>query len=204
MHAQTHDAQIWMGYEWDKKVWRNTQLHAKYQFRLNNNYTRPDYTFLDVGADYNASKWLTISTAYVFNMKNDRELGWIPRQQWYGNIVVDKKLGNFKLSNREQIQTDLEDDIGVGGTWYYRNKTTLQYKMNKKLTPYFYFEGYLRIGERPPAEDYLYRTRYMTGVKYKYNKHNDLNVGFLLQRQIRRKQPDYVYALVLTWGHSAK
>jgi hypothetical protein len=193
-----------LGYETDKKLWRNTKLHAKYQFRLTNNYTRLDYTFLDVGADYEVSKWLSLSTAYVFNIKNDREQGWIPRHQWYANAVLEKKFGNLKISNREQVQTDLEDDIGIGGTWFYRNKTTFQYKLNKKITPYLYAEGYLRIGERPAAEDFLYRTRYMTGIKYKYNKHNDFNAGFMLQRQIKRKQPDYVYALIFTWSHSSR
>lgn len=202
--AQQHDAQTWIGYEWDNKIWRNTKVHLKYQFRLTDNYTRFDYTFLDLGLDYALHKDIDFSTAYVFNIKNQRELGFIPRHQWYANIVLSKKIGSFKISNREQIQSDLEDDISAGGNWYYRNKTTLQYRVNKRITPFVYVEGYLRFGERPPAEDFLYRTRYMAGVKHRVNKYNDASLGFMLQRQIRRKQPDYVYALIFTWSHSAK
>ncbi len=204
VNAQTNDAQVWLGYEWNYKVWRNAYTHAKYQIRFTNNYSRIDYTFLDLGVDYDLTKSISITTAYVINMKNDIELGWIPRHQWYGNLIESVKFGKFKLSNREQFQSDIEDDVGIGGNWYFRNKTSLQYKLNKKISPFIYFEGYLRFGVRPPAEDFLNRTRYLAGIKYKVDKQNDLEAGFLLQRQVRRKQPDYVYALTITWGHSSK
>lgn len=202
--AQTNDAQLWIGYEMDKKVIKRTKTHLKYQVRFTDNYTRFDYAFFDFGIDYSLHDNISISTAYVINMKNDRELSWLLRNQWYGNIQFEQKLGKFKISNREQVQTDLEDDIEAGGNWFYRNKTALQYKLNKKLTPYIQFEGYMRIGERPPSEDVLYRTRYHAGVKYRYNKRNDLTLSFLYQRQIRRNQPDHIYSIILNWSHATK
>lgn len=202
--AQTQDAQIWSAFELEKKINKQNYLHAKYQLRLTENFTRFDYTFLDVGYDYSPNKYIDASIAYCFNIKNNIERGWLPRHQWYANITFSKKFGDWKIANRNQVQNDIEDGSQSEGTWFYRNKLQIKYSLNDHLTPFISAEGYIRIGPRPIQEDFFYRNRFITGLSYKISKRKKIEFAYLLQRQIKRKQPDYIHAYTITYSVTIK
>ncbi|MFN3341587.1 MAG: DUF2490 domain-containing protein [Flavobacteriales bacterium] len=202
--AQSQDAQLWSSFELEKKLDKHNSLHAKYQFRLAENFSRADYTFLDLGYDYSPNKNIDFSAAYCFNIKNNIERGWTPRHQWYANFTYSKKFGDLKIANRNQIQNDIEDAGRSEGTWFYRNKTQLRYSLNNNLTPFISAEGYLRLGIRPAQENFFYRTRYMLGLNVKLSKHQKLEFSYLLQRQIRKKKPDFIHAYCVTYSLTIK
>jgi hypothetical protein len=202
--AQTHDAQQWSAIEIEKKIDKRNSIHGKYQFRLADNFSRADYMFLDVGYDYSPNKHIDASVAYCINIKNNIERGWVPRHQWYANVSFSKKFGDLRIANRNQFQNDIEDASRSEGTWFYRNKTQIRYSLNDNLQPYISAEGYLRIGPRPAQEDFFYRTRYMLGMNVKLSKRQKLEFSYLLQRQIRRRQPDFIHAYCVTYSLTIK
>jgi len=199
--GQRQDAAAWTGIELEKKLKKKVDLHLKTQFRFNDNFTNPDYTFADLGIDYSPKKYVQFSTAWCFNFKNEiTEGGWSFRNQWYGNATFIRKKGKFRIANRNQLQSDLEDQRSAEGSWFYRNKTTLRYELHKKWTIQGSAEGYLRLGARLPHEDFFYRTRYSFIIRRDTGKKQHLDFGYLFQRQIRQRQPDYIHAWLITYS----
>lgn len=206
LQAQTKDAALWTGIELEKKLGNGFSGHAKWQFRLNENFTHADYTFLDLGFNYSAGDHVEFATAYCFNWKNKVSAGndWVLRGQWYANMTLSGKMDDFKFSNRSQLQTDIEDARNSAGSWFYRNKTTLQYKLGGGWAIYGSVELYFRLSKIPEDEGYIYRKRYAGGFKYRISKRNTLEAGYLVQNQVRRSQPDYIYAITLGYSRTFK
>jgi hypothetical protein len=203
LRAQGQDAALWAGMEFDKTIVKKVTAHVKFQGRLNENFTHADYGFIDIGLSYKLNDYVRFTSAYVMNSKNSA-LGnnWRLRQQWYGNARFAYKWNNFSISNRNQLQTDLEDSRSSAGSWFYRNKTVVKYKLKDSWQPYFSYEMYFRLGFRPLHEGLIYRKRYSFGVEYSFSKNTSLQMGYLIQTQLKRKQPDEIYALTLGFNHS--
>lgn len=202
VQAQRQDAAAWTGIELEKKLKKRLDVHLKTQFRLNENFSNPDYTFADIGIDYSPKKkFIQFTTAWCFNFKNEiADNGWSFRQQWYGNATLIKKFGKVRLANRNQFQSDIEDQRSSEGSWFYRNKTSVRWEFHKKWAAQGSVEGYLRIGPRRPHEDYFYRTRYSFILRRDTGKKQNIEIGYLLQRQIRQRQPDFIHAVLITYS----
>lgn len=202
-YSQTQDAAAWITMDLQYKISKRLDAYTKTQMRINENFTQPHYTYLDMGAEYAPGKRWAFATGVSFNFKNEgdreREPYWSFRQQWYGSITYDKRFGQWRIANRNQLQSDLEDQRSAEGSWFYRNKTSLRREITDNWSIQASWEGYLRIGYRPPEEDFLHRTRYVLVVKRDTGKQQSLDIGYMLQRQIRRSQPDYIHALLVTW-----
>jgi len=197
-YSQGNDAAFWTGIELEKTIKKGLDGHLKFQGRLNDNFTHLDYGFIDFGIDYKLNKYISATTAYVLNSKNS-PMGrdWSARHQWYGNIKLSYKHDKFKVVNRNQLQTDLEDSRSASGSWFYRNKTSVKIPINKEFSTNFSYEAYFRLGFREPHEGVIYRTRYAFGIGYQFNKRNQLNLGYLIQLQRKSAIPDRIFAVTV-------
>lgn len=205
-YTQQKDAAVWMFIDLDKKINKDLYIHAKEQFRLNENYSHADYAYIDLGLDYDLNKVVSFTTAYCFNFKNQVNAGnaWTLRGQWYGSITFAAKVGELKITDRNQIQTDIEDTRNSESSWFYRNKLGLHYKFSKDWAGYGTIELYRRLSSIPEEEDILYRTRYAAGIKYRISKKQDIEFGYLIQRQVKKSQPDWIYAITIGFSQTFK
>lgn len=202
--AQTSDAAIWSSFEVSKEWRKRFTPHLKYQFRLNENYTHLDYMFVDLGASWKFGKHFRMTSAYVFNWKNVYGGETFLRQQWYIHAVVNARIGRFKLANRMQLQTDIEDEEQSEGVWFYRNKTSLRYKVSKKNSVSGYVEWYRRVDEFRPDENGFSRWRYQVSASHEISKRKEVSAGFLVQHQVRGGVPDRIYAVLISYQYEPK
>ncbi|HRE75329.1 MAG TPA: DUF2490 domain-containing protein [Flavobacteriales bacterium] len=202
--AQTQDAQLWSGIEIEQKFNKEHAAQLKTQFRLGDNFSRADYSYVDLGYQYSPNKVIDASAGYSLNMRNHYIRGWGSRHQWYTYVTITKKIGDLKIANRNQFQSDIEDASQNEGSFFYRNRIQLRYKVNETLTPFASAEGYLRLGQRPPNENFFYRTRYIAGLHFNISKRQRIELSYLLQRQIRRDVPDYIHAYCINYSITLK
>lgn len=208
----TSDAALWMSFSVDKKINKRQEIYAKTQSRLSDNFTTYNYTFIDIGLSNRITKKISFDVSYVLNTRRRYEnecFVYIPRHQVYANATIKQEVGRFRFANRNQVQTDLEDgnfagDNRIGTDYFYRNKTTIKYKPNKKIEPYFYYEWYLRMNNRRQWEDFIYRNRLCAGIEYSFRKRKSITCYYLFQQQIKRQGPDFVNAFGLAYNYSFK
>ncbi|TVR37560.1 MAG: DUF2490 domain-containing protein [Cryomorphaceae bacterium] len=202
------DFAIWAYYEFDYRLKKNTWLHYKNQYRLNENVSRFDYSFFDVGLNQNIAPWLRVTGAYVFNIKNHWRDGVLYRHQLYANAKVHHRFGNFRIRSRNQIQTGVEDIFGPGentrGAFFYRQKLSLRWYFAKNWRVTGSGEAYFRLGARPTWESQVYRQRYILGLQHKLSPKERLEVYYLYQSQIRQRRPDFIYVLGMGYTRSIR
>jgi hypothetical protein len=202
------DAAVWAYYEFEYKLRKHWYVHYKNQYRFNENVSRFDYTFFDVGLDYQPKKWVNISGAYVFNLKNHLKRGVLFRHQVYANATFKHRFGDFRISSRNQIQSNIEDVFSAeemdAQSLFYRNKIVLRWYAHKKWRFQATGEVYFRLGIRPPHEDYIYRQRYILGLTHRISKRDQIELYYLVQRQIRQRRPDYIYAIGVGYSRTLR
>lgn len=198
-----------MGYSLDKKINKEWYWHFSTQYRLNNNFSRFDYMFYDVGLNFKPTKNTEFEAAYVWNFKNSIERkGLDNRSQFYASIFWGIRAGVFKINNRNRIQSSLEDENLTDGNsrsdFFYRNKTSIRYKDLDDFTPFAYVELYWRLNNKNVWENTIYRTRYGIGLEYKISKRKRIELYYMIQQQIKRRQPDYIYIIGLGFEQTIK
>ncbi len=206
----TSDASLWMSVAVDKKLNKNHEFYAKFQSRLSDNFSTYNYSFVDFGLSNRITKNIKFDFSYVLNTRRRYEnegFVYIPRHQIYANITFKRNIMRFRIANRNQVQTDLEDGnfdgSRMGTDYFYRNKTTIKYKTSKKIEPYIYYEWYLRMNHQRDREDFIYRQRMSAGLEYRISKRKSISCFYMLQRQIR-SGPDFVNAFGVTYNYSFK
>jgi hypothetical protein len=206
--AQSEDAAVWMTLNTDRKFNKKTDWHFTTQTRINDNFRRYDYSYFDFGIDRQLGKRWNSQLAYVLNAKNDVAYGMLLRHQFYLNATYGKNIGNFKLSDRSQLQTQIEDlNFGSNGGFpdlFYRNKLVLKWKAPKKFTPYISSEAYFRINHPRPFENDLYRIRYFIGTELQISKRKSFDFYYLHQRQSTRTGIAIIHVFGIRYNFSFK
>lgn len=132
----------------------------------------------------------------------------LPRHQFYTNINYANSFGAFRFMNRNRVQTDLEDEGFTKNSSFsdifYRNKSTLRYKDLKDVTPYIAYEMYFRLNNRRTWENTIFRNRYVCGVIWKVAKRKRLDFYYMYQQQLRRRQPDMIHVIGISFEQTFK
>lgn len=208
----THDSGLWLSIGADKKLNKKQELYTKTQVRFMDNFQSFTYNFIDVGISNRITKGISIDISYVLNTRRryvTESFVYQPRHQVYGNITFKKEIGKWRLANRNQFQTDLEDgqfSTSYNGSmdYFYRNKSTIKFKPNKKIEPYVFYEMYFRMNNKRDWEDAIYRHRICGGIEYNLTKRKSISCYYLFQQQVKRKGPDYVNAIGIAYNYTFK
>jgi hypothetical protein len=207
-YAQREDAALWMSMSADKNINKKTAWHLTTQTRINDNFRRYDYSYIDFGIDRKLSKRWNGQIAYVLNAKNDLAYGMLFRHQFYANATYGKNFGDFKISDRHQVQTQIEDlnfeETGGFPDLFYRNKLSVKWRGPENFTPYLSSEVYFRINHPRAHENTLYRIRYFAGVEWEISKRKSLDIYYLHQRQSTRTGIAIIHVIGLRYNFSFK
>lgn len=206
--AQQSDLALWNTLNLEWKTSKKGNLHLTNQYRFNENISRFDYTFYDIGYDRRFKKWLSGTAAYVLNVKNDIDEGVLYRHQFYMNASLEWSPGKWKFQNRNQVQTQIEDQ-NFGGDQgfpdlFYRNKMVVRYKLSKKWYPYIAAELYFRINHPRAFEDYVYRTRAFAAVQYNISKRRSAEAYYMYQNQSTRTGPAIIHVIGVRFNYTFK
>jgi hypothetical protein len=209
--SQMNDASLWLSFELEKKINKKTDFGFKTQSRLRENFSTYDYSFFDFGLSRKLAKGLAIDGAYVLNTRRKfvgERFVMIPRHQFYATVRYARDFGNWKIANRNRVQTQIEDEGFLESSetldYFYRNKTIAKYQLNKKWAPYCSYEAYFRLNNKPLWENDIFRHRGSIGTKYNITKRRQLDFYYMYQHQLRRARPDNIHVIGIIYSRSYK
>lgn len=207
-----NDAQLWENIDLSKNLTRSLGLRFSHEGRFTNNDSRLTYYFEDIGMEYKTYfHHISIMADYVFirklTSKSFAQEYWDTRHQYYVALTWSKKLGRFKLHDRQMIMGQVKDvHSSVDGKipdYYLRNKFSVKYKFNYYWSVYVAEELYWHmVTPQPDALPHINRVRYFVGGYYKANEKNEFELYYLFEQHMHIVNPNHNFILGVGYSYS--
>jgi len=201
--AQRKDFSIWENISLEKRIAPKLMLNFKHQGRISNNATQLKYYYFDIGLTYKINKSFQTAFGYRFIHNSTTENITSKRHRIYWMLCYKIKLKPFILSYRHILQSQVQDiyssENGKLPNYFTRSKVAIKYDLNK-FTPYLATElksGIIRWNQLVPN-----KVRLFVGCNYKFNKLNEIELYYLLQKQISVNNPQTTYILGIGITHT--
>lgn len=202
-YGQRNDANLWASITLEKLATPKVLLHFQQAARVDQNITQLNYTYSDIGATYKFNKNIQTSLNYRFINKLNKTQEFSLRHRLYWTITLKKKIKPFTIVYRHRIQYQLEDmyssENGQTARYYTRSKLTLKYDLNR-FTPYIASELITKIVDWDQLESRKFRL--FGGCSYQFNKTDELNLYYLIDKQINQKDPLTNYVIGVAYTHT--
>ncbi|MEI6123074.1 MAG: DUF2490 domain-containing protein [Bacteroidota bacterium] len=191
MQGQTTDAGLWMSLNVEKKITAKLSIALAEEFRMNENMTELGTFFTDVGLTYKINKYIRISGNYRFVNKRRLDDSYSKRHRYYFDLAFRKRFKPITISFRTRFQSQYADifssEDGKIPSYYSRNKLSIKYELNKKLSPYVSVELFSPL--KKPYDIFMDNARYCIGLEYALNRMHSLDFFYLFQREYNVKDP---------------
>jgi hypothetical protein len=204
----TNDAGLWTTFNVDKKLNNKFSIFLTEEFRLKENFTTINLFYTDIGVEVRPAKFLKVALAYRLIEKNLIDETYSYRHRLMLDITVKKKFGNFALSYRHRLQSEVRNiyssELGALPEWYSRNKLTVKYDFEKKIIPYIAAEFRYQITNPRLVEsnNTWHRSRYIAGFDYKANDKSTFGLYYLIQNEYNVSAPQNLYIIGLEYSLS--
>lgn len=202
-YGQRNDANIWASVSLEKLATSNLLIQYKQAIRIGQNITQLNYSFSDIGATYKLNKNIQTSLNYRFinKLTKIQELSF--RHRFYFTLALKKKIKPFILVYRHRIQYQLEDmytsENGEDPHYYTRSKITVKYDLNR-FTPYVASELQTKIIDWNNLVSRKFRV--FAGCSYKFNKTDELDLYYLIDKRFNQKDPLTNYVIGIAYTHT--
>lgn len=201
-YGQRSDANLWASVSLEKLASPQVLLHFKQAARVSQNITQLNYSFSDIGVTYKFNKNIKTSLDYRFINKLNSIQDLSLRHRIYWTLTLKKKLKPFILVYRHRIQYQLEDvnssETGQTPKYYTRSKITIKYDLNR-FTPYIASELQSKIVDWEQLESR--KLRFFAGCNYKFNKTDELNLYYLIDKRFNQIDPLTNYVIGIAYTH---
>lgn len=208
LYAQHNDAQLWENVNIEKNINPRMLARINQEGRFTENMSTFTYNYLDIGLVYKFSKHVHGTIAYVWNQKMAMNETWNDRHQFYADITLRKKLGNFMLNDRQMILWQTKDFYMTSDQnipdYYLRNKATIRYEKIFKFQPYVAAEIYYKMNF-PQEKSTLYHfnhIRYFAGLYYNPSLINQFEVYYLIENHFHENDPITKWVIGLGYSHT--
>jgi hypothetical protein len=204
--AQQNDARLWLYGKVEKKLSKNWEGSLLIQNRLSENMTR--YTQLNINPEltYKLIKPIRLVGGYVQGFSKKNEGYFLPFRQMYGGIQwrLHYKVFTFVYRHLFQMQTTAGYNRNKANVWrfYDRNKLSLRYSLNRRITPYIAGEFNLCLIDPSRQTGDISRYRTFVGVNYQINRRFEWDSYFLFQERVSGESAgnrQYVFGLTLVY-----
>lgn len=181
-----NDARLWLNIYLEKEITKKFIVHLNHKDRFDNNISRYELGYADIGVTYKFSKNIKVLGDYVFAIKQKKNKDLQNRHQFYAAVILSKEFGRFKIMYRNLFQVSYNDlpDGAYLPRYADRNKITLKYEATKRYSFYVAQELFLTINN--PQFKGFYRSRSFAGTFIKTSKHQQLELYFCFQAQLQR------------------
>jgi len=198
------DAALWLNFYFEKKLTDNLDAHVEFKNRFNNNVSDYGLGALFGGFSYEINKYIKAEAEYGWGKTRNINGTYSNRHRGNLSLTFKKKFGAFSVSYRNLVQIRMRDiynsENGTVPVYMNRNKLTLKYEINKRITAYAYEELYLPFYQ--VRNKGLSRSRSAAGIEYVMTKKITLEGYFLLQHELNafnKTNRDFIYGL--TYSH---
>lgn len=204
----TNDAGMWTTFSVKKKFKNDVAIFLTEEFRLRENFTRTNLFYTDLGVEVSPLNFLKVSVAYRMIEKHLIDKTFSYRHRLMLNITFKQKIGNFSLSYRQRLQSEVRNvyssQAGSVPEWYSRNKFELKYDLDKPISPYIGVEYRYQINDPRNIESngLWHRSRYFIGLDYKRNDKNSFGLFYLIQNEYNVSAPQNLYIVGLEYSLS--
>lgn len=201
----TNDAGLWTTFNIQKDLKKNVSVFLTEEFRLRENFTRLNLFYTDLGVAVRPFKFLKVSLAYRMIDKFLIDNTFSYRHRLMLDISLKKKAGQFSLSYRHRLQSELKNIYSsADGTipeWYSRSKFELKYDTDKPVRPYISAEFRYQINDprNVESERTFHRQRYIVGLDYKRNDRDTFGIYYLIQNEYNVSAPENIYIVGLEY-----
>lgn len=211
--AQTKEYGIWSGIGVTKEFGK-WDLGAEIELRNDDKLQKTNRIGLKLELSIKVLKGVNLGASYEYLSFYDTEYSdYQPRQRY--NLFLQGKYnaGRFSFSLRERVQRTIKDEsdrikesgdydnYALNPEWLWRNRVKLSYDMPKcPLSPSFSFESFYQLNN--PDGDNFSQLRYELSLNYKFDKHNQLEVFGLIDKEINVKNAVQTNVAGLTYAIS--
>jgi len=197
LKGQQNDAGLWASVSFEAKVAKRLSAKISEEFRFYENISELGTSFTEACLEYKINKYLQVSANYRFTQRKRLDDYYSFRHRIYVDVKYSKKLKPFELSWRGRFQ-DQYSDIGRasdGGVaeYYFRNKFSLKWDLDKAYSPYLSFELFSPLDY--PRYSVFDNLRATAGIEYSISKHQKIDLYYMIQKEINVSRPDTYFIL---------
>ncbi|MBA3704466.1 MAG: DUF2490 domain-containing protein [Bacteroidetes bacterium] len=200
--SQQNDAALWAKIRLEKLVTPRILIHFKEAVRIGQNFTQPNYAYSDIGLTFKINKNIYTSLNYRFTSKRQVENFLSIRHRFYFTLSLKKKIRPICIITRFILLSQFKDiytsEEGMVPQYYLRSKVTVRYDLNR-FSPYEAAELITNITRWSQLQSDRYRL--FAGCKYEFNKFNELDLYYMVEKHINQENPITNYVVGIGYTH---
>lgn len=201
LNAQEEDFNVWAGLNLETHLNKRFDVAIELSNRWNENASQRDVTLAEVSLEY-GKKWFSSGIGYRFEDKNDPEKDYVLGHRLFAFAEVETKAGRFSLKLRNKFQAQYfavnSSEDGRIPSSHDRTRIKIDYNIRKiPLKPYLAYEIFSRVNRY--ENNLIDKNRIATGLSYKFNSKNKLDISFYYDHDIAVARPDTDYILSAAW-----
>lgn len=202
------DFNTWTALDINYKISDKFKIQLEEQIRFYDKSTKLDEYFTQFSAFYKHSKQFKFSVGARY-IANEDDLGKVTGTEQHYRIHYDAshqfKIGRYTFKNRIRYQR--RNELGVTelqGDYinkYLRLKTYVKYNVKDcKLDPQFMVELFRHY--QTGSLNGLTKRRFAVATNYKINKHNDVKISYVIERETKIWNPQTIHLLMVKYSYS--
>jgi hypothetical protein len=176
------DAQARAHINLETRLSRHFSVHLDQQYRFNQNVSNFRRGSADIGLIWRVNRHVRFLFDYVYIQRKTKEGYWQQRNWYYAALVLrhDVKRWRFIYRNMVQFRSGtVNSDDAHNYRIYDRNKASVRYEINKRLTAYTSGEVYIPVNN--PQLFGIERSRNQLGMLIDVRKNQQLELYFMYQ-----------------------
>lgn len=195
------DAALWLSYGLDFKYKKKWKFSVSPELRFNNNMTHFNRAMVDLGAEYKPLKYFSAEISYRTSARSQDE--WTDfRERIQFGVGIKQEWRAFTFSYQPRYQASLQQVSSDGDADFettFRNKLSVKYDINKKLSSSTSFE--LFNNSEQGMEFRLENWRWKAGIGYSINKRNSIDIGYMIQKAIYQSPQEMDYVVMISYAN---
>jgi hypothetical protein len=197
--SQSNDAGLWMDVGLSRELNDRLEITVSPEVRFDENITRWSRLFVDVGAEYKASKNFSLQAAYRGGIGNDGVHVDGRQRMQYGISFKEKRDDwTFQFHSRAQFSmSGVLSDADADFTTIWRNKAGLKYGGLKKTDLSSSFELFNSLSAYQDLA--LTNWRWTAQVSRKISKKQSFSLGYLIQRDLTESPQEMDYVVLVSY-----
>jgi hypothetical protein len=181
------DSQIRGHFNLEAGLGKKFTIHLDQQYRITNNISQLTRASADIGLTYKVSDHVKLLADYIYIQRRSNSGMWRQRNWYSGGIVLRTDAGYWRFVARSIVQArngNTNSDKEYLTKWYNRNKLSIRYSVNKRVSAFVAGEIYIPLNN--PQFQGIDRVRGITGVVIKTFKKQELELHFMYQQWLSR------------------
>ena len=193
------DFGVWSGFSVNTEETDDLKLDADIQIRTDDNSTRLNQCFLDLGAKYKVNKYFRTGISWRQRMKNNWS-GYDYENRLYLDLTGKLKLNDISLYLRSRIQTT--SNRTSENPTYERLRFKAKIKMDKGLKAFVQDEFFFHLNGTGTSN--YKKNRFGLGFEYAINDYVEINLKYLRITEVNQYYPLRMNVISLGLSYSVE